>query len=93
MRCDSFITRKLADHRLMMSHFPYGVIDGSYATDPRFMEYRLPDMGFPLVHGHTHGTERHYGYLFLSCNAMTYTPFSRLNDSRSVCISRLFNIV
>ena len=60
MRCDSFITRKLADHRLMMSHFPYGVLDGSYATAPRFMEYRLPDMGFPLVHGHTHGTERHY---------------------------------
>ena len=60
MRCDSFITRKLVGHRLMMSHFPYGIIDGAYATAPRFMEYRLPDMGFPLVHGHTHGTEKHY---------------------------------
>ena len=59
IRCDSFITRKLAGHRLMMSHFPYGILDSTYSTAPRFIEYRLPDMGFPLVHGHTHSKEKH----------------------------------
>jgi calcineurin-like phosphoesterase family protein len=40
--------------RVMLSHFPYS---GDHGED-RYPEWRLRDAGVPLVHGHTHGTER-----------------------------------
>jgi calcineurin-like phosphoesterase family protein len=40
---------------LAMSHFPY---DGDHTDKARYMEYRLPDRGVLLIHGHTHSTDK-----------------------------------
>ena len=39
----------------MISHFPY---DGDHSEQDRFSEYRLRDEGTPVIHGHTHSTEK-----------------------------------
>ena len=39
---------------VMISHFPY---TGDHGPD-RFTEWRLRDSGRPIIHGHTHGTEK-----------------------------------
>ena len=40
--------------KVMLSHFPY---TGDRGED-RYPEYRLKDTGKPIVHGHTHSSER-----------------------------------
>ncbi len=37
-----------------LSHFPY---DGDHTRQDRYSEFRLPDDGRPLIHGHTHSSE------------------------------------
>lgn len=37
-----------------VSHFPY---DGDSHGEDRYSEFRMTDLGFPLIHGHTHGKE------------------------------------
>lgn len=39
---------------VLLSHFPYE----RDRVEARHMQWRLPDLGVPLLHGHTHGTER-----------------------------------
>jgi len=41
----------LGAHVINMSHFPY---DGDHTSEERYNEYRLPDEGRVLLHGHTH---------------------------------------
>lgn len=41
--------------KVALSHFPYKV---DRYDDPREMQWRLPDMGMPLMHGHLHCAER-----------------------------------
>lgn len=51
----SAATRKIAGHRVLLSHFPYaGSEDGDHTLENRFEEWRLPDTGQWLLHGHTH---------------------------------------
>lgn len=45
---------KLQGQEALLSHFPYERDRGPM----RHMQWRLPDLGVPLIHGHTHGTER-----------------------------------
>ncbi|KAB1661644.1 metallophosphoesterase [Pseudoclavibacter sp. CFCC 13796] len=53
-----FARRRLAGHDLLLSHFPYEDWgDGPQRTGCRYRQYRLPDLGLPLLHGHTHGPE------------------------------------
>lgn len=40
---------------VMLSHFPYRA---DHSDEPRYVEYRLPDVGGWLIHGHTHSKER-----------------------------------
>ena len=40
---------------LLLSHFPY---TGDSHGGDRYAQYRLPDLGLPLVHGHTHQSEQ-----------------------------------
>lgn len=40
----------------LLSHFPYG--DDDHTDEARFTQYRLPDLGVPLVHGHTHSARK-----------------------------------
>lgn len=45
----------LGDYHFALSHFPY---DGDHTREDRYNEYRLRDLGIPLIHGHTHGKEK-----------------------------------
>lgn len=40
----------------LMSHFPYAGTD--HTDESRFDQWRLPDLGLPLFHGHTHSSEK-----------------------------------
>ena len=40
---------------LLLSHFPYA---GDHTEDERYPQWRLPDLGAPLIHGHTHSEEK-----------------------------------
>lgn len=50
--------RRIADQVVLLSHFPYGNRDRGA---PRYLQYRLPDLGEWLLHGHTHSNERQLG--------------------------------
>ena len=39
----------------LMSHYPY---DGDHTEEQRFDQWRLRDLGAPLLHGHTHSSEK-----------------------------------
>ncbi len=46
---------KIGGQRFMLSHFPYRIDRG----EPRHVEWRLPDVGRDLLHGHTHDQRRY----------------------------------
>lgn len=51
----TFARRKIAGKETLLSHFPYWSYgDGPDRETARYQQYRLPDMGSPLLHGHTH---------------------------------------
>lgn len=49
---------------VLLSHLPYsgtgaeGKRDNGEEVEERGKQWRLPDLGMPLIHGHTHGPER-----------------------------------
>lgn len=56
-----FMRRKLGGKYFMMSHFPYtgtGMEGHRDEGFDEFLQFRLPDLGLPLLHGHTHGPEK-----------------------------------
>lgn len=56
--------RKLAGHQLLLSHFPYpddGTDSWQERSARRFDQWRLPDCGAWLLHGHIHRTARRSG--------------------------------
>lgn len=46
--------KKIHGHNVLLCHFPY---EGDRGPD-RFRQYRPPNMGMPIIHGHTHSEER-----------------------------------
>lgn len=56
-----FAKMRFGSHTALLSHFPYKVLgDGPDRGDrSRYNEFRLPDTGYPLIHGHTHQTKPH----------------------------------
>lgn len=50
--------------QVLLSHLPYsgtgaeGKRDNGEEVEERGTQWRLPDLGMPLLHGHTHGPER-----------------------------------
>jgi calcineurin-like phosphoesterase family protein len=63
-----FERRRLNGHTVLLSHYPYeewgeGPERGGREA-ARDLQYRLPDLGTPLLHGHTHGRERGHGHEF-----------------------------
>lgn len=46
-----FARRRILGQDVLMSHFPYS---GDHTAEDRFPEWRLPDTGKWLLHGHTH---------------------------------------
>lgn len=60
-----FVHSKLAGVYFAMSHFPYESWgDGQDRPGSRYNQWRLPDLGLPLLHGHTHGTEKAHDNMF-----------------------------
>lgn len=45
----------IARTKVLLSHYPYS---WDHDEKQRFMQWRLPDLGKFLIHGHTHQTER-----------------------------------
>lgn len=61
----TFRPMELDGKDLLLCHFPYATWgDGTLRDGARYDQYRLPDLGVPLVHGHTHGPERTHGHSF-----------------------------
>jgi calcineurin-like phosphoesterase family protein len=54
----SFGRQRIEGGSVMLSHFPYV---GDHTEDERFSQYRLPDLGLPLLHGHVHGKWKRNG--------------------------------
>lgn len=50
-----FARRRVGGAEVLLSHFPYRADRG---FESRYPQYRLPDLGAWLLHGHTHGRER-----------------------------------
>jgi calcineurin-like phosphoesterase family protein len=50
-----FTRRRLEGRNVMASHFPY---EGDSSPADRYTEFRLRDEGLPVIHGHTHSTEK-----------------------------------
>ncbi|USL85095.1 capsid maturation protease [Arthrobacter phage SWEP2] len=46
--------RRVLGQEVLLSHFPYD----RDRNEVRYAQWRLPDHGVPLLHGHTHGLER-----------------------------------
>lgn len=58
-----FFRIRVLGQPVLLSHFPYpGTSEGTDANgrpfDDRYAQYRLPNLGIPLVHGHTHRQEK-----------------------------------
>jgi len=60
-----YMVRHLEYRDVLLSHFPYWSYgDGPDRDTARYEQFRLPDLGLPLLHGHTHGTETAHGNMF-----------------------------
>lgn len=57
-RVSDFGRIKFERRDVLLSHYPYR---GDHSDGVRYLQYRLPDLGLPLIHGHTHSTERFVG--------------------------------
>lgn len=44
-------TRRVGKQRVMLAHLPYV---GDHTPEPRYQEFRLPNTGSLLIHGHVH---------------------------------------
>lgn len=60
-----FLRRKLEGESVLLSHYPYWSFgDGEGRGPARYEQYRLPELGDRLLHGHTHGAEVIHGRQF-----------------------------
>ncbi|MFT8395311.1 hypothetical protein [Propionibacterium sp.] len=61
----TFRLMKIEGVPVLLSHFPYAAWgDGLFRDGARYDQFRLPDLGTALLHGHTHGAERAHGHSF-----------------------------
>jgi calcineurin-like phosphoesterase family protein len=59
----AFARIRIAGQSVLLSHLPYpGTSEGTDSEgrpfDDRYQQWRLPNLGVPLLHGHTHRNER-----------------------------------
>lgn len=52
---ETFARIRVEGKEVMVSHFPY---NGDHSAEDRHTPYRLRDEGVPIIHGHTHSTEK-----------------------------------
>lgn len=71
-RIGDFGRVKVNQRQVMLSHYPYASQgDGPNRGPMRYAEYRLPDVGHPLIHAHTHHSD----------------PYSGSRTGRGMCVS------
>ncbi|HET6504267.1 MAG TPA: metallophosphoesterase family protein [Amycolatopsis sp.] len=51
----AYARRRIAGRNVLLCHFPY---EGDHSEEDRAAQYRLPDHGLWLLHGHVHGAWR-----------------------------------
>ncbi|WP_420100058.1 metallophosphoesterase family protein [Corynebacterium sp.] len=51
----SAMTVKIEGQRAVVNHFPY---DGDHTSPDRHVQWRPRDCGQPIIHGHTHSTDK-----------------------------------
>lgn len=54
---DMMRSRRIEGKKVFLYHFPY-VDVGASGPEGRFEEFRLKNLGVPIIHGHTHSKER-----------------------------------
>ena len=54
-RIGDFATVKVDGVEVLLSHYPY---EADHKPESRYMQFRLRDYGMPLIHAHTHSTQR-----------------------------------
>lgn len=66
--------RKIGTKYILLSHFPYAGA-GDRGPEERYPQWRLPDEGMWLMHGHTHAQERQDGKsIHVGVDAHNFTP-------------------
>lgn len=70
-----FMRRKINGINILHSHFPYCM---DHTEVPRYQQYRLPDMGEWLIHGHGHSEVKKVGKQINVClEAWGHAPVSQ----------------
>lgn len=80
----SAATIKLAGRRVLLSHFPYPTDDGhADRGERRCDQFRLPDLGAWLLHGHTHMADqrRHGRQIHVGLDAWDLAPVAEAQIS------------
>lgn len=54
----AFARRQIMGQPVLLSHFPY---TADHRVESRYPQYRLPDLGAFLIHGHTHQADKFSG--------------------------------
>lgn len=75
----AYARRRINGHEVLLSHFPYAGTDGDDHTEmPRYTQYRLPNQGRWLLHGHTHNKDQriHGKQLHVGLDAWGMRPVS-----------------
>lgn len=82
--------RKIAGCDVLLSHFPYPGTDRPDRTDQTsYDQWRLPNMGLPLLHGHTHSlltlsTNSHAPQIHVGLDAWGLCPVSLAEVTRLI---------
>ena len=48
---------KMMGHKIPVSHFPYTGESSDRHLEDRHIQWRMRDLGTPIIHGHTHATD------------------------------------
>lgn len=74
----TFARVKIDGQDVLLSHFPYS---GDHTEVDRHLQWRLPDLGAYLLHGHTHSSEKISGtnrrQIHVGVDSWGYTPVSQ----------------
>ena len=79
-----FIETSKGKREVLLSHFPYAATVHENAIKDKFAKYRPVNRGLPLVHGHSHSTER-----FNPDNKLEFHVGVDANDFKPVNISEI----
>lgn len=83
-----FAVIRLNRQPVLMSHYPYLGESADHTEHARYAQFRLPDMGLPLLHGHTHlgGQRAHGNQLHVGVDAWPDGPVSEVAAMRELGI-------